>query len=147
MELIGLIMIFRLPRDLHRTLQDDVMHRESALGNIMVFLMGSALFYTGNCLTAAPVNSWGTKACPHQVGLLFYNNVAVQLSIAAGAFLSRLFAGTDPHQNMLVLVLLPAVLVQMMILEMGIGRKHDGHGHPTAISFASAEASTDGQRA
>jgi len=150
MELCGLIMIFRLPRDLHRTLQDDVMHRASALGNIMVFLMGSALFYTGNCLTAAPVNSWGTKACPHEVGLLFYNNVAINISIATGAFLSRLFAGTDPHQNMLVLILLPAVLIQMLILEMSIGRRCDRHGHhslPTVRSIASPEASTDGQRA
>mmetsp|Transcript_58910 Transcript_58910/g.113621 ORF Transcript_58910/g.113621 Transcript_58910/m.113621 type:complete len:130 (-) Transcript_58910:456-845(-) len=124
-------MIFRMPRNLHQTLQDDVMHRESALGNIMMFLMGSALFYTGNCLTAAPINSWGTKACPHQIGLLFYNCVAIMLSIAAGAFFSRLFVGTDPHQNMLVMVLLPAVVVQMVILEIGLGRQDRGHGLPT----------------
>jgi len=120
-ELCGLLIIFRLPRDLEKTVQDDVMQRESALLNVAVFLLGSGLFYTGNCLTAAPLNSWATKRGPREVCVLFYQHIAVQVGVCAGACLSRIFAGTDPHQNTMVCVLLPVVLAQVALSELGLG--------------------------
>jgi len=120
-ELCGLLLIFRLPRDLDKTIEDDIIHRESALVNIMIFLIGSGLFYAGNCLTSAPLNSWGTKRGPREACVLFYQNLAVQAGVCGGACLSRLFAGADPHQNTLVFVLLPTVLAQILLSEMGLG--------------------------
>merc|ERR1719277_1444765 len=72
-------------------------------------------------MTSAPLNSWGTKRGPRDAGILFYNNLAVQIGVCGGAYLSRLFAGTDPHQNVLVFALLPVVFVQVLLSEVALG--------------------------
>jgi len=125
LEVIGLVLIFRIPQGLQETLRDDILHTWHAMFNITVFLLGSGLFYTGNCLTSAPLNSWGTKRGPREVCILFYQNLAVQVGVCGGCYLSRFFAGTDPHQNTLVFVLLPVVLAQILLSELGLGRSKE----------------------
>eukprot|EP00928_Gymnodinium_smaydae_P077627 TRINITY_DN61016_c0_g1_i1.p1 TRINITY_DN61016_c0_g1~~TRINITY_DN61016_c0_g1_i1.p1 ORF type:complete len:116 (+),score=3.60 TRINITY_DN61016_c0_g1_i1:41-349(+) len=85
-----------------------------------LFLLGSSLFYTGNCLTSAPLSSWGTKRGPREACTLFYNHVCVQVGVCAGAYVARLFSGLDPHQNTVVALLTPMVLAQGCLSELGM---------------------------
>jgi len=121
MELCGLVLIFRMPRTIEQTVEEDIMQIGSSLANIMFFLLGSGIFYAGNCLTSAPLNSWGTKRATREECILFYVHVAIQAGVCVGACLSRLFTGTDPHQNTIVAILLPAVLVQILLTEQSMG--------------------------
>jgi len=120
MELCGLLMMLRRPRDAQAIEREDVMDSGSSVMNILVFLTGSSLFYAGNCLTSAPLGSWSTKRGPREACVLFYSHIAIHGGVCLGACLARLFTGTDPHQNTLVILLLPMVLAQVGLSEIGL---------------------------
>mmetsp|Transcript_59730 Transcript_59730/g.111659 ORF Transcript_59730/g.111659 Transcript_59730/m.111659 type:complete len:112 (+) Transcript_59730:1-336(+) len=93
----------------------------SAFVRLGQFLLGSALFYTGNCLTSAPLSSWATKFGPGSESVMFFAHLAIQSGVCAGGLLSRVFTSLDPHQNMIVAMLLPVVCLQILLSELGIG--------------------------
>ncbi|CAE7209473.1 unnamed protein product [Symbiodinium necroappetens] len=101
LEMIGLVLMFRVPSDVETTLMEDVMGA-SAFIRLAQFLFGSALFYTGNCLTSAPLSSWATKFGPGSESVMFFAHLAIQCGVFAGGLLSRVFTSMDPHQNMIV---------------------------------------------
>lgn len=127
-EVCGLFLMLRKPQDAQTTEQEDVMQSTSSLVNVLTFLVGSSLFYAGNCLTSAPLNSWGTKCGPREGCVLFYTHLAVQIGVCLGACLARLFSGSDPHQNTLVALLLPMVLAQVCLSEIGLGNTGEDSG-------------------
>eukprot|EP00928_Gymnodinium_smaydae_P087581 TRINITY_DN7182_c0_g1_i5.p1 TRINITY_DN7182_c0_g1~~TRINITY_DN7182_c0_g1_i5.p1 ORF type:complete len:514 (+),score=37.53 TRINITY_DN7182_c0_g1_i5:73-1614(+) len=120
LELFGLMLMLRKPQDARVTEQEDVMESHSSYTNITFFLLGSSLFYAGNCLTSAPLSSWGTKRGPREACTLFYNHLCVQVGVCVGALLARLFSGLDPHQNTVVALLTPMVLAQACLSELGM---------------------------
>jgi len=120
LEMIGLVLMFRVPSDVETTLMEDVIGA-SAFIRLAQFLFGSALFYTGNCLTSAPLSSWATKFGPGSESVMFFAHLAIQCGVFAGGLLSRVFTSMDPHQNMIVAMLLPVVCLQIMLSELGIG--------------------------
>lgn len=52
---------------------------------------------------------------------MFFAHLAIQCGVFAGGLLSRVFTSMDPHQNMIVAMLLPVVCLQIMLSELGIG--------------------------
>jgi len=119
-ELCGLLMMFRMPNTIEQTLKEDVMESTSWT-RLGFFLLGSGMFYTGNCMTAAPLSSWATKHGPRSESLLLWAHLSIQFGVCAGGFLSRLFITMDPHQNVLVVMLLPVVIAQLALSELGMG--------------------------
>lgn len=124
MGIIGLLMLCRMPAPVEQTLQEDVLQKTS-WGRLGIFLLGSALFYTGNCMTAGPLSSWATKHGPSNESLLLSTHLAIHFGVCAGAFLSRIFISMDPHQNVMVVMLLPIVIVQMLLSELGMRSTND----------------------
>ncbi|CAJ1409550.1 unnamed protein product [Effrenium voratum] len=120
LELLGLVLMFRMPSDVETTLMEDVMG-SSAFVRLGLFLLGSAFFYTGNCLTSAPLSSWATKHGPRSETVMLSAHLAIQSGVCAGGLLSRIFTSMDPHQNMIVAMLLPVVCMQIVLSELGIG--------------------------
>jgi len=117
LELFGLILMLRWPGSLDYVMQHDVENTWSAFNHIAMFVLASGFIYSGNCLLAAPMNAWSTKLGPRKPCVLLYNNIAVQIGSFAGSYLSRFFAGWDPHQNTLVLLMLPMVLSHGVLSE------------------------------
>lgn len=122
--IIGLLLLFRSPAPVEQTLQEDVLQNTS-WSRLGIFLIGSALFYTGNCMTAGPLSSWATKHGPSNESLLLWIHLAIHFGVCAGAFLSRIFISMDPHQNVMVVMLLPVVIVQMLLSELGMRYSND----------------------
>eukprot|EP00930_Biecheleria_cincta_P035471 TRINITY_DN24393_c0_g1_i1.p1 TRINITY_DN24393_c0_g1~~TRINITY_DN24393_c0_g1_i1.p1 ORF type:complete len:843 (+),score=100.52 TRINITY_DN24393_c0_g1_i1:78-2606(+) len=124
MELVGLLMMCRMPAPVEQTLEEDVLQTTSWT-RLGMFLLGSAMFYTGNCMTAGPLSSWATKHGPSYETLLFWAHLAIHFGVCAGGFLSRMFISMDAHQNAMVVMLLPIVIAQMLLSEMGMRQKND----------------------
>lgn len=125
-ELFGLLIIWRTPVDMHKQIQEDVIQPLTSVGNIVKFLLGSGLFYAGNVFTAAPLTSRAVSSGPREVCLLFYSHLSMYSGIAGGALLSRIFTSYDPHQNTVVVMLLPVVLVQVVLAELSLRPIGDG---------------------
>jgi len=109
--------MLRWPGTLDYAMQHDVESTWSAFAYISCFVLASGLIYSGNCLLAAPMNAWSTKLGPRKSCVLLYNNLAVQVGSFAGSYLSRFFAGWDPHQNTLALMIFPLVISHGVLSE------------------------------
>lgn len=119
MEIVGLLLMLRWPEDVDEAAEMDVKDTLPAMRRIALFVLASSITYTGNCLTAAPLNSWSTKHGPRKACVLLYNNVMVQVGSFGGAYMSRMFTSSDPHQNILVILMLPVVISQVVLSEVG----------------------------
>eukprot|EP00928_Gymnodinium_smaydae_P042058 TRINITY_DN28386_c0_g2_i1.p1 TRINITY_DN28386_c0_g2~~TRINITY_DN28386_c0_g2_i1.p1 ORF type:complete len:938 (+),score=120.51 TRINITY_DN28386_c0_g2_i1:69-2882(+) len=118
-EILGVLLMLRWPQQVNETIQNDIRDQGPAFIHIVTFTIGSFMFYSGNCMSAAPMTSWSSKHGPRSSCVMFYNHIAILLGISAGATLSRMIAGVDPHQNVLVTLLLPVVFVQSLLVETG----------------------------
>jgi len=95
------------------------------------FLTGSAIWYAGSRLAAAPMTAWVVKRGVRDEQVIFYNAVFLQAGSLLGAFVGRLFAGEemDVDENAMVAVFLPLVLLKIVLCEVGFrSSKEDAIG-------------------
>jgi len=117
-EIVGVLLMHRNPLSVDETLKEDVLQEKTVHWNIALFLIGSSLFYSGNCLGAAPIDSFTTKVGPRAECLMFYKMLLQWLFLGIGSFLSRALISRDPHQNVLVALLLPSAIAQFLVAEL-----------------------------
>jgi len=111
------LLIHRIPRAVDDTLNEDVLEDDTVYWHIALFLVGSSLFYAGNCLGSAPIDSLCTKVGPRVECLMFYKMFSQWLFLGIGSFLARALTSRDPHQNVLMALLLPAAIAQFLVAE------------------------------
>lgn len=116
-EILGVLLIHRIPRAVDDTLNEDVLEDDTVYWHIALFLVGSSLFYAGNCLGSAPIDSLCTKVGPRVECLMFYKMFSQWLFLGIGSFLARALTSRDPHQNVLMALLLPAAIAQFLVAE------------------------------
>eukprot|EP00927_Polykrikos_kofoidii_P054274 TRINITY_DN48711_c0_g1_i1.p1 TRINITY_DN48711_c0_g1~~TRINITY_DN48711_c0_g1_i1.p1 ORF type:complete len:887 (-),score=99.88 TRINITY_DN48711_c0_g1_i1:38-2698(-) len=122
-QVCGLLLVFQSAPSVVSTTQGP-MQSSIPSWNTWPFLLGSCLVYTGNFLTTAPLNSWSTTNGNDVPRTFFCIHITSQVIALVGSGLTRRLVETSPHHTTLVALLLPIVLAQVCLFEMGLG--HSG---------------------
>ncbi|CAJ1437482.1 unnamed protein product [Effrenium voratum] len=118
LELLGLVLMFRMPSDVETTLMEDVMG-SSAFVRSCAWI---GLLLHWQLPHFRPAQLMGNKAWAQEGETVMLSaHLAIQSGVCAGGLLSRIFTSMDPHQNMIVAMLLPVVCMQIVLSELGIG--------------------------